>query len=432
MNDHDARMLAAWFDASEVRGLETALDRALAAAKGTAQRPGWLVSVRGGTIAGDDHQRRSLAIPLFAATALIAALLTGALVGGLIVIPPVASPSPPSVSPSPSPTLPLATEEARGLVAYTQVEELERGVDCPDRLTLSCFMQRLWVADADGSNAHELLPGLEGRQIALGWSPDGRWLLFDADGVPTLTDASGSDIRPLDAAQSSNLGKGQVAFSPDSRRLAFFRDVTVDRPDDGLELAILDIASGQVVPLAGTRSAKDIALGSADWSPDGEWIVYERQGLFIPGKLFIVRPDGTDLRALTTNALAGIGPHWSPDGSVLAFTSAVRVVTGERVNFVTDIYTLGLVDRDPVRLTNDGISARPSWTIDGRIVFNRDQTGSGIDLWVMNADGSGVQHLDRSSLAALSESGCLVCVYPPTSPASEIGFDTDAFWQPRP
>jgi hypothetical protein len=428
MTDHDRRMLDAWFDASEVRGSAPALERALAATKGRSQRPGWLVTLQGGTIAADVPGRASLSVAVLGGIALIAALVTGAIVGGLVTLPPNQSPVEPSLTPAPSPTLPVVIGGRGGLVAYTHIEVL--GECPPGRPPSLCYEERLWVANPDGSNARELLPGVEGRQIALGWSPDGRWLLFDADGTPTLTDATGSDIRPLEAARSRNLGRNEVAFSPDSRRLAFFRDVSVDGAEVRLELAILDIASGQVVALSSTRSQKDVALGMPAWSPDGQWIVYSRQGLFIPGKIFLVRPDGTERRALTTDALAGFDPHWSPDGSVLASTSGVRVVTGENVNFVYDIYLLELDGGDPIRLTTDGISARPSWTLDGRLVFNRDETGSRIDLWVMDADGSDVQHLDGGSLAALSEIGCVVCIYPPTPTDIRLFFDHEAFWQP--
>jgi Tol biopolymer transport system component len=437
MNDHDARMLTAWFDANEVRGSEASLGRALAATKGAPQRPGWLVSLRGGTIAGDNHQRKSMAVPLLAATALIAALVAGAVIGGGGITPrPIPSPvppsAPPSVPPPPSPTLPIATEEARGgLVAFTHIELLG---ECPEgRRPSSCYEQRLWVANPDGSNAHELLPRIEGRQIALGWSPDGRWLLFDQDWVPTLTDATGSEVRPLPAAQSLNLGAHELAFSPDSTRLAFFRDVTAGRPEDGIELAILDIASGHVVSFESTRF--DEVLGNPQWSPDGAWIAYERQGLSIPGKIFIIRPDGTGRRALTSNALPGHDPQWSPDGSALAFTSSVLVGDEVQRHVISDIYILPLDGGDPVRLTSDKISGRPSWTLDGRLVFNRAvdaDTLTGVDLWVMSADGSGPERLDAANLAALSEVGCVTCIYPPTPPGSRFSFDYDAFWQPTP
>lgn len=429
MNDHDARMLTAWFDANEVRGSEASLGRALAATKGAPQRPGWLVSLRGGTIAGDNQRRRSMAVPLLAATALIVALVAGAVIGGGGITPrPIPSPAlpsaPPSSPPGPSPTLPVATEEARGLVAFTHIDLLG---ECPEgRPPSSCYEERLWVANPDGSNAHELLPGLEGRQIALGWSPDGRWLLFDHDFVPTLTDASGSEVRPLNAARSLNLGAGQIAFSPNSTRLAFFRDVSAN-PVDGIELAILDIASGQVVSISSEGG------GNPQWSPDGAWIAYDRQGLFTLAKIFIIRPDGTGRRALTSDELPGIDPNWSPDGSSIAFTYSLLVGNETRRHIVNDIYTLELAGRDPVRLTSDEISGRPSWTLDGRIVFTKFPEGDapgGIELWVMNADGSGRERLDANSLSALSEIGCVTCIYPPTPPGSEFSFDHDAFWQP--
>ncbi len=175
MNDHEARMLTAWFDANEVRGSEASLGRALAATNGAPQRPGWLVSLRGGTIAGDNQWRRSMAVPLLAATALIVALVAGAVIGGGGITPrPIPSPAlpsaPPSAPPGPSPTLPVATEEARGgLVAFTHIDLL--GECRPDRPPSLCYEQRLWVANADGSNAHALVPTWPGG------SPDRTWLV---------------------------------------------------------------------------------------------------------------------------------------------------------------------------------------------------------------------------------------------------------------
>ena len=431
MNDHDARMLTAWFDANEVRGSEGSLDRAVAVAKRTPQRPGWVVRLRGGTIAADDLGRSSL-VPLLAGTALVAVLVAAAFVGGSVFGPPSPSPAPPTTTPGPSPTTTAALGGRSGLVAFTHVEVVERG-GCPGLATLSCYLQRLWVSNPDGSDAHELLPAVEGRQIALGWSPDGQWLLFSSDGVYTLTDAAGAEVRPLKTAISLNLGAGQVAFSPDSRRLAFFRDVTPGHAGDGIELAVLDIASEDTVSFDSTRF--DEVLGNLQWSPDGAWIAYDQQRLASPGSIFIIRPDGTGRRELTSDALPGIDPQWSADGSALVFTSSVRQGSAAQPHLVSDIYSLSLSGGDPVRLTNDGRSGRPSWTLDGRIVFNRAtdaDTLSGIDLWVMNADGSGAERLDAANLAALSDVGCVACIYPPTPPESEVGFDSEAFWQPTP
>ena len=158
-------------------------------------------------------------------------------------------------------------------------------------------------------------------------------------------------------------------------------------------------------------------------------------GLVTLAKIFIIRPDGTGRRALTSDELPGIDPNWSPDGSSIAFTYSLLVGNETRRHIVNDIYTLELAGGDPVRLTSDEISGRPSWTLDGRIVFARFPEGDapgGIELWVMNADGSNRERLDASNLAALSEIGCVTCIYPPTPPGSKFSFYHDAFWQPTP
>jgi Tol biopolymer transport system component len=422
MTDHDARVLEAWFDASEIRGSRAALERALAATKGQPQRPGWLVSIRGGTIATNDSRRRLLALTLVATVALVAAIVGGAIVGGPIVRP-VPSPTQPTQTPAPapSPTQGATLKERGGLVAFTHVEDLERGVECPSYDSSLCHVPRLWVSNPDGSNAHELLPRVEGRplvegrQTAVGWSPNGRWLLFDAFGTPTLTDPTGSEIRELNVEGES------FAFSPDSTRLAFVRAIDATDRNVGTQLAILEIATGRVTVLKSTRSRD--SLGSVAWSPDGEWIAFDRQTISIPfggGWIYIVRPDGSDLRSLTVDPFRGIAPAWSLDGATIAFTSP-KLVNDAPPQMTSDIYTLRLGDLAPVRLTSDRISAVPSWTLDGRIVFRRIITqgeAEVIELWVMNADGSGAERLDASNVAALSEIGCVAC--------------EGDFWQPTP
>lgn len=57
------------------------------------------------------------------------------------------------------------------------------------------------------------------------------------------------------------------------------------------------------------------------WSPDGKWIAFERLN---PDTwrydVYIVRPDGTDLRNLTnTTEYSEKGPVWSPDSQFIAF-----------------------------------------------------------------------------------------------------------------
>lgn len=59
----------------------------------------------------------------------------------------------------------------------------------------------------------------------------------------------------------------------------------------------------------------------AQWSPSGTWIAFTRASPSSPD-VFIVRPDGTGLRQLTSSSsgLRSWGPMWSPDSSALLLT----------------------------------------------------------------------------------------------------------------
>ncbi len=47
------------------------------------------------------------------------------------------------------------------------------------------------------------------------------------------------------------------------------------------------------------------------WSPDGQWIAFHsnRDGDF---EIFIMRPNGSDLRQITDNDIGDLEPAWSP------------------------------------------------------------------------------------------------------------------------
>lgn len=65
-------------------------------------------------------------------------------------------------------------------------------------------------------------------------------------------------------------------------------------------------------------------------SPNGEWIVYRRMGFDVMkdaavGQLWMIRPDGSQHRKLTSREVSESSPRWSPNGDRLAFVSG----TGE-------------------------------------------------------------------------------------------------------
>jgi len=79
-------------------------------------------------------------------------------------------------------------------------------------------------------------------------------------------------------------------------------------------------------------------------------------------------------------------PRFSPDGN--------RVILSRAENGVSNLYSLDLRTRRPVRLTDtQAIDTSPCFSPDGsKIAFNSDRGGSQ-QLYVMNSDGSDVKRI---------------------------------------
>jgi Tol biopolymer transport system component len=411
------RILGAFF----VEGTNELADRVLNAAleqiDDTPQRHALRVSWR--------FPRMNMYTRLAAAAALAVLAVGGTLyLAGLRQAPVGPSPSP-LVSPSPRESVqPLAAVYVFNKGAGTPAE-------CGGSPQGGCI-SRLWVANLDGTGAHELLPAQTGCQRFQAWSPDGTQLLFSrsecrwtVDGMFGaerfyLTDASGSEPLLVDTGCVSPCqADDDAVFSADGRRILFIRVKVIDAPPSatpdpagkpaqptGLRvLAEMDLATGRVTELGdfdqceGCSPRSGFPREDLRWSPDRTQIVYTwKAPEFGPqppaqGAVFVVDADGGNVHQI---APAGGAPSWSPDGTriVLQIDRYEEVTPIFEYRFFSDIYTIRPDGSDLRRLTTDEISLSPAWSVDGRIWFTRiprvdgnQATEPPPEFWVMDADG---------------------------------------------
>jgi TolB protein len=243
------------------------------------------------------------------------------------------------------------------------------------------------------------------------WSPDGTQLSFeDSDDEPgsvlhvylVPADGRGPPRRLAHVGQELD-----AVWSRDGARLAFR-----GTPASGSErVYVTDLEGTSSTPVSPTGLSLALRDDGIDWSPDGSRIVFAAAhplGADFGSDLYVVDADGTSEPVnITASARfsSNVQPRWSPDGRLIAYACS----DVDRDGLINDICTIPPEGGTRTNLTKrlDSYHAL-RWSPDGsRVVFTRPAErggGSRDDLFVVNADGSGLVRLTDSDAGESSPS----------------------------
>ncbi|MEJ2184929.1 MAG: hypothetical protein P8Z36_03230 [Gemmatimonadota bacterium] len=252
----------------------------------------------------------------------------------------------------------------------------------------------IYVMNVDGSEVTNLTGAPAGTYRYLGLSPKGDQVLFESDRSGCrnvwVMNTDGTEAAQLTGAPGERCNESP-RWSPDGSMIAFHTSrETIDRSwevyvmnEDGSDPHNVSDNGGV------TETATDFAHG---WTPTGR-VVFHHQTSG-PLQAYVVNADGTGLHPIF-DAAGGYAPFWSPDASKVAFMSERD---GNR-----EIYVMNADGTAVQDLTNDGgadtfnrdgvYSLSDPWSPDGaRLAFMSDRDGDQ-DVYVMNADGTGLVNL---------------------------------------
>lgn len=149
---------------------------------------------------------------------------------------------------------------------------------------------------------------------------------------------------------------------------------------------------------------------AADDPAVGE-IVFQRSEGAGNLEIFAVRTDGSSPRRLTASPGYDAEPRWSPDGQRIVFTSDRDATADQRARRDAGAFELYVMNADGSGVrrltTNDYFDASPAWSPDGRRIAFVATPGVRADsspaewaaqrqIFVMDLDGSGVRRLTTS------------------------------------